>query len=149
MSDAAFRLWDKRRGRAWRCRGGTPYPGCFVERVWICLIAKELSFSERQRVRKNVSTKVLERLRVAGLGCFGEEQPEILEERTRIAFSENTSRKRIQLRRRGGLVAGSSRLTISGVVRRDNWSEGGLRGRWSMETMSRLSWNWRSVPPLR
>ena len=24
--------------------GGTPYPGCFAGRVWICLIAKELRF---------------------------------------------------------------------------------------------------------
>jgi len=75
--------------------------------------------------------KVLACLRVGGLGCFGEEQPEILEEGTRIAFSEKTSRKRIQRRKRGGFVAGSSRLTISAVVRGDNWSEGGLRGRWS------------------
>src|SRR6267154_273098 len=58
--DAAFRLWEKRRGRPWRRRGGTTYPGCFVERVWICLIAKELSFfgatkSPQERVNEGVS----------------------------------------------------------------------------------------------
>jgi hypothetical protein len=58
--DAAFRLWEKRRGRPWRRRGGTTYPGCFVERVWICLIAKEWSFfgatkSPQERVNEGVS----------------------------------------------------------------------------------------------
>ena len=72
-------------------------------------------------------------MRVGGLGCFGEEQAEISEGKAHIALSEKTSRKRIQRRKRGGFVAGSSRLTISVVVRGDNWPEGGLRDRWSME----------------
>jgi hypothetical protein len=28
---------------------GYPHPGCFVERVWICLIIKELSFFGAQK----------------------------------------------------------------------------------------------------
>src|SRR5712664_4421913 len=33
-------------------RRGTPHPGCFAKRVWICLIAKELTFLEMPKRRQ-------------------------------------------------------------------------------------------------
>ena len=50
----------------WRLVRSTPHPGCLAERVWTWLIAKELSFWERQRVRNNVWGKELAAGRVLG-----------------------------------------------------------------------------------
>jgi hypothetical protein len=37
--------------------GGTPHPGCFAKRVWICLIPKELTFLRAAKRRQEYRNK--------------------------------------------------------------------------------------------
>jgi len=48
---------------------GTPHPGYFAKRVWICLIAKELTFS---RVQKSLQEYQTMRFRAGATRGVGE-----------------------------------------------------------------------------
>src|SRR5712672_1799230 len=58
LTDARFASRAERRWTFLRHTRETP-TGCFAERVWICLIAKELSFFGNDRVRNSVWGKEL------------------------------------------------------------------------------------------